>query len=131
MSDWNWNRRAPSDPPKWIQEVVIALQENGIQFTIIDPILGVFNCQNKAGGRGYRYYASGGVIVGHNLKGLGNLIRLLSINETTKPQEQARPFVEQRSRQNVIPFFREIHNGRPVYDYQLYYPRRETAYVAG
>ena len=129
MSDWNWNRKPMLEHPRWIAEVVTALQENGIQFTIIDPILGIFNCYNKVGGRGYRYYASGGVIVGHSLKGLGNLIRLLSINEYDQPKERyPRPFVEQRPRQNVLPFFKDIHKGRPV---DSYYPQRMTAYAAG
>ena len=128
MSNWNWNRPPSIDPPKWIAEVIKALQENEIQFTIIDPILGIFNCYNKSGGRGYRYYASGGVIVGSNLKGIESLIRLLSTNDNISYREPSRPFVNSRSNQNVLPFYKDIRNGRPV---DTYYPRRNTAYMVG
>ena len=128
MSDWQWNRKPNIDPPKWIAEVVTALQENGINFTIIDPILGIFNCQNKRSGRWYRYYASGGVIIGSNYKGLFNLIKILSVPEYEPRETYNRPFVEQRPRQNVLPFFKEIRNGRTV---DNYYPQRTVAYAAG
>ena len=128
MSDWNWNRKPGIEHPRWIAEVVSALKENGIQFTILDPILGIFNCQNKKSGRWYRYYASGGVIIGSNYKGLVNLIKILSVPEYEPRETYNRPFVEQRPRQNVLPFFKEIRNGRPV---DNYYPQRTIAYAAG
>ena len=130
MSDWNFNRKPSLETPYWISEVVDALRANDIPFTIIDPILGIFNCQNKVGGRGYRYYASGGVILGSNLKGLRNLIGLLSMREEPVPFPERRNqwAPEPSRRNNILPFFKEIRNGRPV---DNYYPQRNMAYAAG
>ena len=123
MSDWQFNRKPSLEYPSWITEVVNTLNDNGIVYTVIDPILGIFNCQNRNGGRGYRYYASGGVIVGSNLKGLGNLIRLLSIRDEPVPfPERRNQWAPEPSRSNnILPFFKEIRNGRPV---DMYYPQQ-------
>lgn len=111
----NWPLSATS--PKWVTEVSRQLDEAGIEYTLIDKIVGIFNCKSKAGGRSYRYYASGGVIVGSVFKGITSLIQLLTEGERYDARNEYSGYRDNHSNNAgrgfySTPAFREIRNGR-------------------
>lgn len=70
--------------PKWVESVIKALDEAGVRFSLLDAAIGLFDCKSSIGGRSYRFYASGGVIVGSAEKGIAKLIDILTKGEAKR-----------------------------------------------
>lgn len=103
--------------PRWVREVSARLDDEEIEYTLIDPIVGIYNCKSKVGGRGYRFFASGGVIIGSNQRGIESLIQLLKEGERQNANYGQNYDRYSRPDSNVnsvpiVPSFREIRKGR-------------------
>ena len=115
--------------PRWVREVSARLDDEEIEYTLIDSIVGIYNCKSKVGGRGYRFFASGGVIVGSNQRGIESLVKLLKEGERQNANNGQG--YDRYTRRNdsfnsfpAVPSFREIRNGR-----WNNYPDRSNAYA--
>ena len=103
--------------PRWVREVSARLDDEEIEYTLIDCIVGIYNCKSKVGGRGYRFFASGGVIIGSNQRGIESLVKLLKEGERQNANNGQDYDRYSRRNDNInslpaVPSFREISNGR-------------------
>ena len=120
--------------PRWVREVSARLDDEEIEYTLIDSIVGIYNCKSKVGGRGYRFFASGGVIVGSNQRGIESLVKLLKEGERQNANNgQGYDRYSNRNSSvnsvSAVPSFREISKGRWFENWRGDSGRNDGAYA--